>query len=132
MLDRLRRAQCKTIDLFILHFEFSSHLKNKHAEEFAIYSNSDEAKQQKAFDQDIANRYLARFVAASTVSFRQSASPEFDQFVNYLNPVYHLPSRQTVTNYVKKEASRAIEVIRKLLASAPMVLFKLLFIFKMS
>jgi len=73
------------------------------------------------FDQNVANRRLARFIGSSTVSFRQASSPEFASFSTYLNPEYRHPSRQTLVKHIFEEADRAANLLKQLLDEAPIV-----------
>jgi hypothetical protein len=81
------------------------------------------AKIRSEFNQSIANRYFARAIGPSSTSFRQTTSARFSKFISYVNPDYHLPSRQTLVNNIAKEASRAKEMISELLKNVPMVTF---------
>jgi hypothetical protein len=97
-------------------------LKNKHEDDYRRYMLLDK-KENFEFDAGIANRLLSRYVAASTISFNQATSPELSKFLSYLNPVYKLPSRGTLTSMIQDEAELAKNLIRSLLNDAPMVSF---------
>lgn len=101
-------------------FYFRNHLKKEHANDHAAYTKA-ESTVKWVFDSKGSDRHLARFTAASTISFNQASSPELRAFTSSLNPAYTLPSRGTITSNIQKEAHIAQDLIRKILAAAPMV-----------
>ena len=73
------------------------------------------------YDQNVADRFFARFAGSSTISFNQAISAELGAFTSYLNPKYKLPSRNTLVSLIQEEADRAKDMIKDLLKEAPMV-----------
>lgn len=103
---------------------FRNHIEKKHPDDYAAYTLTERAD-LAVFDPIVADRLYSRVIGSSTTSFRQATSPELTDFVKYLNPVYKLPSRGTLTSNIQEEAARGKVLVQALLTNAPLVIFEI-------
>jgi hypothetical protein len=106
---------------------FRRHLQNDHLTAYNEHPNSkkkkltEAAKRTDKFDSSTANRMLARLTARSTTALNQASSEDLRNFCSYLNPVYKLPSRDTITTLILDETTRIKNRIMLLLSEVRIV-----------